>query len=133
MENLKKNSNSEGLWGWWKIPLRPKLWISKQALSALLDAEDAGYKIHLDKKVLAETFEKKIKNALTFLRLSNKNQLLLAKQELLDHLMLVKRLNPSLDGKIYLRAHRRPVEKQGHHRQAQDHASPIGHVDFRMK
>lgn len=100
---LEKNSNSEGLWGWWNTA-QTELWISKQALSALLDAEDAGYKIHLDKKVLAETFEKKIKNALTFLRLSNKNQLLLAKQELLDHLMLVKRLNPSLDGKIYLRA-----------------------------
>jgi len=100
---LEKNKNSEGLWGWWNTA-QTELWISKQALTALLDAEAAGYEIHLDKKALAETFEKKIKNALTFLRLSNKNQLLLAKQELLDHLMLVKRLNPTFDGKNYLRA-----------------------------
>lgn len=100
---LEKNKNSEGLWGWWNTA-PTELWISKQALTALLDAEAAGYEIHLDKKALAETFEYKIKKALDLLKISDKKQLFFAKQELLDHLMLVKRLNPPFDGKNYLRA-----------------------------
>jgi len=100
---LEKNSNSEGLWGWWNsAPTEP--WISNQALSALMDAEDAGYKIHLDKKTLAQTTEYKIKEALNLLKIANKNQLIFAKQQLLDNLMLLKRLNPQLDAKIYFKS-----------------------------
>jgi len=100
---LEKNRNPEGLWGWWNTS-QTELWISGQALSALLDAEEAGYQIHLDKKALADKLEKEIRQALELLNLSNQNALRFAKQGLLDRLMLLKRLNPPMDGRTYFRS-----------------------------
>lgn len=100
---LEKNRNAEGLWGWWNTS-PTESWISGQALSALLDAEEAGYQIDLDKKTLADKFEKEIRHALDLLNLSNQNALRFAKQGLLDRLILLKRLNPSMDGRTYFRS-----------------------------
>jgi len=104
ISRLSRNKNSEGKWGWWNKD-KTELWISKQVMSAMLDAEDAGYKTELNKKNLAATLEKELNNALDDIKRVDKEEYLrYARQELLDRLILLKRLNATVDYEAYFKA-----------------------------
>jgi len=102
ISSLNKNRNSEGLWGWWNKE-KTVSWISKQVISAMLDAENAGYKTNLNKNILCNTFEAELKDGLANLRLTTPDRIPLAKQELLDRLMLLKRMNAPIDYALYFK------------------------------
>nr|WP_320058296.1 alpha-2-macroglobulin family protein [uncultured Bacteroides sp.] len=102
ISSLNKNRNSEGLWGWWNKE-KAVSWISKQVISAMLDAENAGYKTNLNKNSLCNTFEAELKDGLSNLRLTTPDRIPLAKQELLDRLMLLKRMNAPIDYVLYFK------------------------------
>lgn len=101
IKELNKNRNKEGLWGWWNKS-KSIIWISKHIINTLLDAEEAGYKIDLDKQSLAATFEQELKDGLASLPLTVNPKPLLVKDELLDKLILLKRLGAPVDYKTYL-------------------------------
>lgn len=50
---IQQNRKPNGLWGWWK-DTDEELWISLHAVDALLDAQNDGYKIELDKQKLTD-------------------------------------------------------------------------------
>lgn len=102
ISSLNKNRNSEGLWGWWNKE-KTVSWISKQVISAMLDAKNAGYKTNLNKNSLCNTFEAELKDGLANLRLTTPDRIPLAKQELLDRLMLLKRMNAPIDYALYFK------------------------------
>lgn len=101
IRELNKNKNKDGLWGWWNKS-ESVLWISKHIINALLEAEEAGYKTGLDKNSLASIFEQDLKNSLSELPFVADRRAPFAKGELLDRLILLKRLNASVDYKGYL-------------------------------
>lgn len=101
IRELNKNKNKEGLWGWWNKS-ESVMWISKHIINTLLDVEEAGYKIELDKPSLALAFEQELKNSLSALPLVVDKKAPFAKGELLDRLLLLKRLDASIDYKAYL-------------------------------
>lgn len=103
ISRLNKNRNAEGLWGWWNRD-KTEFWISKQIVSAMLDAEDAGYKTDFDKYTLSIAFDQELKNALSELNLADKKQLWFAKQELLDRLVYLKRMNAPIDYHAYFKS-----------------------------
>lgn len=99
---LGKNKNSEGLWGWWNRS-QTDFWVSKQVLSALLDAEEAGYATDLNKEQVSAALEQELKTTLEALKRMPKTQLPWGKSMLLDELMLLKRLGASIDYVGYLK------------------------------
>lgn len=103
INRLHKNINPEGLWGWWNRD-KTEFWISKQVLSAMLDAEEAGYKTNIDTYTLSVFFEQNLKNALSDSKVIDKRKLHYAKQELLDHLIYLKRMGASIDYPAYFRS-----------------------------
>lgn len=99
---LAKNQNAEGLWGWWNKN-QTDFWVSKQVLSALLDAEEAGYVTDLNKEQLSTALEQELKSTLEALKRLPKTSLRGGKSMLLDELMLLKRLGASIDYVGYLK------------------------------
>ena len=56
IRRLQKNRNEDNLWGWWEES--PTLaWVSVHVIEALLDAEEAGYEVKLDKPALVITLQ----------------------------------------------------------------------------
>ncbi len=53
IERLLRTINDDNLWGWWKDS-NTSYWISLHVIEALVDAEKEGYKVRLDKEILAE-------------------------------------------------------------------------------
>lgn len=100
ISRLNKNKNTEGLWGWWNRE-ETEFWISKQIISAMLCAEDAGYKTDFDKRALSIAFEQELVNALSELKFADKKKLRLAKQKLLDQLVYLKQMNAPIDYRAY--------------------------------
>lgn len=103
LNKLCKNQNQEGLWGWWNNQ-SSVFWISQQVLSALLDAEEAGYRLKIDKELVSATLQRQVDQALNDLHLVGHRPLPLAKRELLEHLMTLKRLNATIDYADYFRS-----------------------------
>lgn len=101
IRELNKNKNKKGLWGWWNKS-ESVMWISKHIINTLLDAEEAGYKTELDKSSLASAFEQELKNNISALSLVVDKKAPFAKGELLDWLVLLRRLDTSIDCKTYL-------------------------------
>lgn len=96
IQTLNKNRNSNGLWGWWNKS-QSITWISKHIISALLDAEEAGYKTDLKTQNIALGLNSELKKAiydLKQLKMQNED-VHFNKGELMDKLMLLKRLNSS--------------------------------------
>lgn len=100
IRDINKNKNKNGLWGWWNKS-ESVMWISKHVMNALLDAEDAGYRTQLDKYSFAKAIEKELQNSLSNLPLVADPKIPFAKGELLDRLVLLKRLDASIDYKSY--------------------------------
>lgn len=100
INRLNNNRNKERLWGWWNKD-KTEFWISKQVLSALLDAEDAGYKINMDKSRLCLILEDELVNALYALPMRTPSVLPFFNQELYDRLILLKRLEAPIDYPAY--------------------------------
>ncbi|NDV59224.1 carboxypeptidase-like regulatory domain-containing protein [Bacteroides sp. 519] len=101
INRLHKNTNSEGLWGWWNKE-RTEQWISNQVISALLDAEEAGYKSNLNIPTMQRALTEEVKNGLANLRLTTPNKVPYAKQELLQRLITLKRINAPIEYEQYL-------------------------------
>lgn len=100
---LNKNRNIEGLWGWWNQN-NTEFWISKQVVSALLDAEEAGYKTNLDKERISKAFEEEVRYILSNPNIAAKRESRQLKQELLDRLVYLKRMNSHLPLNVYFKA-----------------------------
>jgi len=100
ISRLKNNSNSEGLWGWWNNS-KTEFWISKQIVNAMLEAEKAGFKTETDTLKLRLVLEQQLKDGLTKLPMMAPNEGSFAKQELLDRLILLKKLNAPVDYPAY--------------------------------
>lgn len=102
INKLNKNRNNVGLWGWWNKETTVS-WISKQILETLLNAEDAGYKTEFDKFTLCEVFKQELKMGLSDVKLTTPDRIPFGKQELLDRLILLKRMNAPIDYQSYLK------------------------------
>lgn len=97
---LERNCNADGLWGWWNND-KTEFWISSQIVNALLDAETAGYKTNIDKPKLRLTLQKDLDNSLAVVPMATPRGIPFAKQELLERLILLKRLGATLDYEAY--------------------------------
>ncbi|MCL1937837.1 MAG: carboxypeptidase-like regulatory domain-containing protein [Candidatus Azobacteroides sp.] len=97
---LKNNCNPEGLWGWWDKS-NTEFWISQHVISALLDAEKAGYKTGIDTVKLRLVLEQQLKDGLSKLPMRVPFEDFFAKQELLDRLILLKKLQSPIDYPAY--------------------------------
>ncbi len=102
IRKLNKNKNSEGLWGWWNNS-GSVFWVSKQVITAMLDAEDAGYKTSFDKETLVKYYQQELDRGLASLKTALPNNLPYAKGELFDRLLLLKRLNAPIDFEGYFK------------------------------
>ena len=100
INRLKNNCNQEGLWGWWNKS-NTEFWISKQIVSAMLDAEKAGYKTGIDTLKLRSALEQQLKDGLSSLSAMIPSEGFFAKQELLDRLVLLRKLNAPIDYQAY--------------------------------
>jgi len=100
INRLKNNSNAEGLWGWWNKN-KTEFWISKQIIGAMLDAEKAGFKTGTDTLKLRAVVEQQLKDGLAKLPMMAPYEGAFAKQELLDRLLLLKKLNAPVDYPAY--------------------------------
>jgi len=103
ISRLNKNKNSDGLWGWWNKD-KTEYWISKQIIDAMLEAEAAGFKIDFDKNMIGQFFEKEIKKGLFDLSLVvSYSYTPMAKTEMLDRLIYLKKLNAPIDYEAYFK------------------------------
>lgn len=102
ISRLNRNKNVEGFWGWWNKD-KTEVWISKQIISAMLDAEDAGYKTNFNKNNLKEAYQRQLENSMADLKLAIPGGVPFAKQELLDRLITLKRLDAQIDYKLYFK------------------------------
>jgi|GEM_PF-108675 Large extracellular alpha-helical protein len=96
IRRLLGNRNREGLWGWWNTG-ESEGWISKQIIGALLDAKDRGYEVNLNTNTAARQFETILKLEIADLAFAVRDKLPYAKQELLDRLIILKRLDAQAD------------------------------------
>ncbi len=53
IRQLNKNKNSDGLWGWWGNS-NDNYWISLHVIEALIQAEQMGYQVSLNRKAIAD-------------------------------------------------------------------------------
>ncbi|AIM37029.1 hypothetical protein KO02_10240 [Sphingobacterium sp. ML3W] len=104
LKELQKNKNAVGGWGWWNKG-ETVTWISNYVVSVLLDAEDAGYRTDLTRKLYIEREEESLKRSLASLDvLWNKDKLNMAKEGLFNSLVFLNRLDPNTDYKNYFLA-----------------------------
>jgi hypothetical protein len=85
---LEGNKKKNDLWGWWKDS-DPSLWISEHVLEALLQAEQHGYSINLNKNEITESLIWELENKLDF-------------DSQLRDLCILYRLNAQVDFRKYL-------------------------------
>jgi len=104
LKELQKNKNTVGGWGWWNKS-ETVSWISNYVVSVLLDAEDAGYRTGLTRRLYIEREEESLKRSLASLDvLWNKDKLNMAKEGLFNALVFLNRLDPKTDYKHYFLA-----------------------------
>ena len=102
ISRLMKNRNQHGLWGWWNVS-GTEQWISRHVISALLDAEKAGYETKLNVSDLSYALEQELRDALNKLEYAIPGSMPYAKNELLQRLINLKRMNASIDYEGYFR------------------------------
>jgi len=100
ISKLNNNANSEGLWGWWNKN-QTEFWISRQIIDAMLDAKKEGYKVNIDSAKICSILEQQLKDGLTALPTIASLDAPFAKQNLLDRLVLLKKLNAPVDYPSY--------------------------------
>jgi uncharacterized protein YfaS (alpha-2-macroglobulin family) len=101
LKELQKNKNTAQGWGWWDKS-ETVSWISNYVISVLLDAEEAGYQVALDKAYYTEREQTLLKNSLASLDLLlDKDKLTVAKENLFGSLVFLNRLDPKADYKQY--------------------------------
>ena len=64
IRRLERNKNSDNLWGWWNQD-KTELWISKQIVEAMLDAEAHGYSVNINKQTLFDALTGELNNRLS--------------------------------------------------------------------
>lgn len=101
IDRLNNNQNSEGKWGWWNKD-KTEFWISRQVVSALLDAEEAGFTSGLDRNELRSALIRELKSGISSLQLTTSDRVPLAKQELLSRLIMLKQLHAPIEYDDYL-------------------------------
>lgn len=102
INHLAKNRNAQGLWGWWNVG-NTEVWISRHVVSALLDAQEAGYDIRMDIPNLSYSMEQELKSTLASLTSAVPGKASQAKEELLERLINLKRMNAPIDYQSYFR------------------------------
>ncbi len=102
IQKLTKNRNSLGLWGWWNVN-ESVFWVSKQVVTAMLEAEEAGYTTNLNKNNLIDYYKQELDGGLASLKTARPENIPYAKQELFERLMLLKRLNATMDYEGYFK------------------------------
>ena len=98
---LNNNRNEDGMWGWWNKSSASG-WITKHVINTLIDAEKAGYKTDIHTKKLFSALERELKEGLASIPLLAPFDTAVVKQELLDRLILLKKLNAPVDCRVYL-------------------------------
>jgi len=88
IKKLNDNQRKEGTWGWWPNS-EEEYWISSHVVDALLQAEEAGFNIKLDKQKIIDRL------VFVFNSVNKEDQI-----KLLD---LLKRLNSKVDFPQYIR------------------------------
>lgn len=91
IERLIKNSNAEGQWGWWNRE-QTDPWVTRQVISALLDAEEAGFQTRFDRYETEKLFQQEISEFLEILRTGTAHVSSFAKEILLDRLVFLCRI-----------------------------------------
>ena len=100
IRRLERNRNSDDLWGWWNQD-KTELWISKQIVEALLDAESDGYKVDFNKPAASVALARQLKRRLTMAKSVNDDPFV--KHQLLNVLELLRKLDAEIDYPHYSR------------------------------
>lgn len=100
IRRLERNKNSENLWGWWNQD-KTELWISKQIVEAMIDAEADGYKVNLNKQGASDALIRELNRRLS--TVSNASGDSFIKHELMDLLELLRKLDTKIDYTQYFR------------------------------
>ena len=100
IRRLERNKNSDNLWGWWNQD-NTELWISKQIVEALLDAEADGYKVNLNKQGALDALVRELNRRLSTVKEASDDHFI--KQELLNVLELLRKLDAKIDYDQYFR------------------------------
>ena len=97
---LNKNKNNDNLWGWWNKD-KTELWISKQVVEAMLDAEAEGYKINFDKQAVVDVLIRELDRRLSSVQGISTNNYPV-KHELLNLLELLGKLEAKINYVQYI-------------------------------
>ena len=97
---LNNNRNSDGMWGWWNKSATIG-WITNQVINAMLEAEKAGYKTGIETEKLQSALERELKEGINAIPLLASFDTITVKQELLNRLIILKKLNARIDFPAY--------------------------------
>jgi TonB-dependent SusC/RagA subfamily outer membrane receptor len=100
IRRLERNKNSNHLWGWWNQD-KTELWISKQIVGALLDAEAGGYKVDFNRQGASDALIRELNRRLSTANETDGEHFI--KRELLDLLELLRKLDAKIDYDQYFR------------------------------
>lgn len=100
IRRLEKNRNSDNLWGWWNQD-KTELWISKQIVEAMLDAEANGYRVNLNRQGTSDVLIRELNRRLSPAKEVNGDHFI--KHELLNVLELLRKLDAKIDYNHYFR------------------------------
>lgn len=91
---LEKNMHSDNLWGWWNQD-KTEVWVSKQVIEALSDAQASGYSVRINKQAVSDALIRELNQRLAT---DNKStHTYFAKHDLLNLLDLLKKFDAKID------------------------------------
>ncbi|WP_298648955.1 carboxypeptidase-like regulatory domain-containing protein [uncultured Proteiniphilum sp.] len=100
LRRLERNKNSDNLWGWWNQD-KTELWISKQIVEAMLDADADGYKVNFNKQGALDALIRELNRRLSIAKEVSDDSFI--KHELLNLLELLRKLDAKIDYDQYFR------------------------------
>lgn len=100
IRRLERNRNRDNLWGWWNQD-KTELWISKQIVEALLDAEADGFTVDFNKQDATDALLRELNRRLSTVEEAGDDYYI--KQELLNVLGLLRKLDAKIDYRSYSR------------------------------
>lgn len=100
ISQINKNRNEDNLWGWWNNS-KTQFWISKQVLEALLHAQANGYNAEISTEGVIHTLIYELNRKMSASGKAPERQSIV-KNDLLDILMFLKKLNAKVDYTRYM-------------------------------
>ncbi|MDL2256878.1 TonB-dependent receptor plug domain-containing protein [Bacteroidales bacterium OttesenSCG-928-I14] len=100
VRRLNKNSNKDGLWGWWNVS-GTEFWISRQVVEAMIEAEAEGYEVKYNKQAAIDYGVRELERSLSNMHLVESSKRKFAKSNLIDYALFLRKIDPELDVEKY--------------------------------